>query len=84
MRTVFKYELWLTDGSQAIATYPGPIRHIAFQQGKICLWIEVDTESESKKVVRRFMVFGTGHPIPEKVCWVGTTQDVWHVYEEEV
>jgi hypothetical protein len=46
-------------------------------------WVEGD---EDGSVKRTFQVFGTGHPLPERARWWGTTARtseglVWHLYE---
>jgi hypothetical protein len=57
------------------------------QRGVICVWVVVDPKNPI--VVRKFHVFGTGHPIEEKrfdaLIYVGTVQQdpfVWHIFIE--
>jgi len=60
---------------------------VALQRGVLCLWVEVEPGKGCQEV-RRFDVYGTGHPIMSvKPCYVGTCFDgplVWHVFESEV
>lgn len=57
---------------------------VALQGDQIMLWQLVDTEAA--KVGRRYMVAGTGHPLPDAILpsdYVGTVQQgpfVWHVF----
>lgn len=59
------------------------------QYDNIHLWYMFDI-NEKKKEIRRFMVYGTGHPIPvpeKSLLYVGTAllfggRGVFHVFEE--
>lgn len=48
-----------------------------------CLWAEVDPEAN--RYERRFLVIGTGDPLPKEVCkWIATFPDpplIFHLYE---
>lgn len=62
------------------------ILHIECQHGTPCIWAVVNPADE--KVIRRFRLLRTGHPISGRVGrYVGTFQDgpfVWHAFEETV
>jgi hypothetical protein len=85
----------------ACSGYSGPL-HVAASLGRpgnieepaeigdaaihvVEFWAEHDPDSFGEQP-RTFQVFGTGHPIPDGMSWVGTcdrTPDgfVWHLYE---
>jgi len=86
MKTIFKYPL---------ATVPVIMLHlpkgarflcVAEQNDAWYLWAEIDPNSPT--VERKFLVFGTGQPIPEDIVkwYIGTIHMhngyVWHIYEE--
>ena len=84
-RTIWKYPLIITDRQ----TIPVPVfstpLSVQFQQGVLCLWVEVDPDIELEQ--RMIHVYGTGNPMATKVIqqYVGTAQEpdrqlVWHVY----
>jgi hypothetical protein len=62
--------------------------HADVQNGTVCIWGFVDTE-EKQKEVRKLLVIGTGHPIPDDVAdglkhistTLGMPPLVWHVFE---
>lgn len=79
MKTVYKYkigngELQLPSGAKVLTA--------AIQNGDLCIWAEVDDVAIPEH--RTFYIYGTGHIVPENVCYVATVFDgpfVWHVYE---
>lgn len=83
MRMVYKYFLEVEDEEQVLTLQSSrPVVSVAGQDGKVCLWIEIDTELKETKHI--FRVFGTGHKIPLGWDYIGTAQVfpfVWHVYE---
>lgn len=84
MRTIFKYELAVTDDRQSVQMPKGAIlRAVQLQYGAVTIWAEVESENPREK--RSFRVYGTGNPIEqERDVYVGTVQTppfVWHVYE---
>lgn len=84
MRRVFKYEIDVTD-EQTVDAFEGwkPL-DAQIQNGKLCLWAEVDDEARPA----RWCVFvhGTGHEVHRHAAvYVGTVQIsalVFHVYTE--
>jgi len=91
-RKIYKYELDLDkmalEGTDR-QTIPMPLtallEHIGVQNGKICLWAEVNTEY--MKGNRTFCVIGTGYIIPDDVksydykATIQMPPFVWHIYE---
>lgn len=82
-RRVYKYHLKFKDGVQDPGLpYNAEIAHLAMQGGSICMWAVVDIRENAGD--RRFIVYGTGHPITTVGKHVGTVLDgqfVWHVFE---
>lgn len=84
MRKVWKFELF----PATTLTMPkgSKILKVHEQDGKICLWALVDTETR-KAEDRSFIVVGTGHTLPnEELEYVGSTHHdggtfVCHVFE---
>ena len=63
MRTIWKFELEVTD-IQTVALPKGCfILQVEVQRGTPCLWVECD--SEAPKVDRVFAIYGTGHSLPD-------------------
>jgi len=87
MRTIYKYNLEVTQQQVINAPYTAMLLKIGFQDGELCAWFEVDTEYLKGK--RKFWIVGTGHAIPKtegSLIWRETVQDppfVWHIYEEQ-
>lgn len=65
------------------------IRHVGEQRGSITLWFETDFDlmdrtDDAALETRRFLIRGTGHPIPDGATYLGTVpmaSFVWHVFE---
>lgn len=85
MKTIWKYQLALTDGQQVLAMPKGArILHLGYQNQVPTLWAEVDSEAD--KEPRYFQIHGTGHPVANGGTYLGTVQAsssifVWHVYD---
>lgn len=93
MKTIYKYELDITD-VQEIETYIDykPLS-VQFQRGKLCLWMAVDTDTSP--IDAMVVIYGTGNPADEmnNYKYVGTVQVpegtpsfqplVWHVFIEK-
>lgn len=64
------------------------ILHVDYQDGILCMWAVVDTNSPLRST--KVYVYGTGQPINENLQsleYVGTVQEsfcVWHVFIEYV
>lgn len=61
MRTIWKYEL----EPETIINVPVDAKPLAVQVqgGQTCLWVLLDPDTP--RVERKFLSFGTGHPIPD-------------------
>jgi len=83
MKTIWKFKLIVTDEQQiempegAAPLFVAPSGHL-----EILLWALVD--SESPRVLHRFAIRGTGHPVPGDGVYVGSViaqPFVWHVFD---
>lgn len=82
MRTLWKFQLEITDEQSVKMPDGAVIRAVDVQDGWICVWAEVD--SKNPPVVRTFAVVGTGNPLPGYRTYLGMVvmpPFVWHVYE---
>lgn len=82
MRTIYKYQLDITDAQFINASGFRPL-YVDLQHGFPCLWAEVDTDRGLES--ERIYIVGTGNPVPlsDSIQYVGTFQQeefVWHVY----
>jgi hypothetical protein len=81
--TIFKYVLDLDKCTIHIPA-PALILSVGLQGDKIVVWVKVDPTE--KEVERKFVIVGTGHPLPEdsRLEFVGTVQYlyglVYHVF----
>lgn len=80
--TIYKYPL-----EQSTTTLSLPVGakvlDVQLQDRRLHLWACVDLAGAH--VDRRFLVFGTGHGVPDGLQYIATVQDgpyVWHVFEE--
>lgn len=84
-REIWKFPFSLTDTLWVTMPVDAEILHVAMQGSKPCLWAAVSPDAE--RVPRRFMVRGTGQPIPEDGRYVGTLHSppyVWHLFMGDV
>ena len=74
MKTIYKYELELTDWQMWTMPEGAEILCVQIQQGKPCLWVLEDTDRPP--CARWIRLFGTGHEIPpdEDLEYIGTFQ----------
>lgn len=93
MRRIFKFPLPIApDDETGEVTMPAGAQVVHFEaypygsqgsaQPKPTVWALVDDDEEPE--VRRFRIYGTGHPLPRHSRHVGTYGDgpfVWHVFE---
>lgn len=87
MRSIWKFPLGVAlDDKAAEVTMPegAQIAHFGVVPGvgEPTVWALVDSDNPPE--VRRFQIFGTGHPLPRGARHVGTYFDepfVWHVFE---
>ena len=84
MKTIYKYNLSVDDKQVLYVPEKRRPLCIQLQNGKPCLWVEVD--NNSRTVPMSLITRGTGHPLPDKLgLYIGTYQIpglVFHVYEE--
>jgi len=88
MKTIYKYNLEITDRQSLELPKNADILSVKNQDNKLCLWAYVDTEIE-EKTIHEIEVFGTGNPIFENSKTVreflGTCVMpnglVWHVFK---
>lgn len=83
-KRILKYPLntkgRVTDIELPIGNY---VCHVATQEGRICLWVEVDLEQE-KMHKRTFEIIVTGGSIPKGAVYLQTVQLnglVLHIHE---
>ena len=86
MNTIYKYTLELID-EQAVKMPEGAVILCAqIQNGVLCLWARVWSESPLES--RIFFIIGTGGPFPASnrpPKYIGTVQAgvfVWHIFEK--
>lgn len=86
MKTIWKYELQITDEQGVEMPFGAEILTVQEQFDKPCIWCLVDCDA--KKALRKIRIVGTGHPIePEfEGKYVGTFQvygagGVFHVFD---
>lgn len=82
---VFKYVLQFSTGIvQPIIMPPGAeVLTVQLQELKVCMWAKVRADIAHSQE-RKFILIGTGRPLPDSVSYVGTFQDgdfVGHVFE---
>lgn len=85
MRTIWKFELQITDEQITYIPAHAVVLTIQMQYGKPCLWALVDPTAE--KLSRKIITHGTGHSVPETTGdYIGTYminngELVFHVFE---
>ena len=83
MKTIYRYELQVTEKQSLELPCDRRILHVAFKPGDgltISMWAQVDTESCLETAVFRIygtghqIVYGTGHPMDSRDCaqFIGT------------
>lgn len=84
-KRIWKYILQITDEQIIEVPSGAKLLHIDQQEGRLCLWMIVDIESELTKFVVN--IVGTGNPVPNELPpYIGTAQIhtlVWHVFAGE-
>lgn len=84
MSAVWKFTMRFADGEQLVRTMPFgaiPVR-FGMQGGVPTLWCLVNERNSAQD--RRFVIVGTGHPVPNGCEYIGTCDDgplVWHAFE---
>lgn len=81
MKKIYKY---IHDKNEFISLPGGAIfRKLGVQEGKLCLWFEIDTQIDQYQN-RKFTIVGTGQCIPPNYNYIDTffnAEFVWHVHE---
>lgn len=92
VRRVLRYAV-PADGAWHDLELAGPIVHVDTRSADVVeLWADALVDESYRPVratVRRFRVFGTGHPVPPEAHHVGTALAaggalVWHLFETPV
>lgn len=84
-RTIWKFQLPESAEAMEVKMPMGAeVCTFQYQNGVPCIWAIVDPDI--MRDIRRFRIFGTGHPLPaiDQCCYVGTAQDglfIWHLFE---
>ena len=84
MQTIWNFPFALSGSIEIQLPEGARIIHVGMRGESPCLWAMVNTKVPMK--LRRFRVFGTGHPIPELSHdqFIGTVFQgcfVWHIFE---
>lgn len=84
MKTIWKVPIQISDEQQIAIPKDSEILCVQVQYGTPCLWFLCDPQEPNH--VKTIRVFGTGHPVVEKLVgrYIGTFQQppfVWHVFE---
>jgi len=83
MRTIWKFDAKFGEIFSVSIPGGGTILSFQTQEMKPVLWVEV--YPDEKPIIRRFVLFGTGHELGDmNLFYIGTTQIgpfVWHLYE---
>jgi len=89
MKTIWKFEFKVQDDIKIEMPIGSEILTVQEQEGQSCLWALVDPDYSTE--IRRFDLFGTGHPINENIVtsrkYIGTFQMesgkfVFHLFEK--
>ena len=86
MKTIWKYELKITDEQTISLPVNSKILSVQNFNGKLCLWAIVNSEDAEKE--RKIAIIGTGNPLWCNLkFWnfIDTVQmesGVWHVFSE--
>lgn len=83
MQTIWKYPLELGANNLSMPR-ASSVLSVHRQGESLCMWAIVDENRIS--VTRKFVVVGTGHPLPDGLTkFIGTVvidPFVWHVFEQ--
>ncbi len=89
MKRIYKYLLEVTDVQKVAMPKGAAVLTVQVQNEHPCIWAEVDPEAPTIK--RRFVIYGTGHPMSDDKAYrhVGSFQLhggrlVFHLYTDGV
>lgn len=82
--TIWKFSAHVADKIEWLMPMGAQPLCVGMQGDQLCLWALVDPREPLRNY--RFFVYGTGHPIENAECYIGTAFDprgfVWHVFGE--
>ena len=82
MKTIYKYELNITDRQRLSLFQHANFLDFQCQNNEIVFWMEVDPNDLI--IERDFYIVGTGNPLPEEANYylqtVQVGEYVWHIY----
>ena len=85
-QVIWKYELSITDDIEVEMPAYSEVLYFAMQDNTPCIWVIV--EPESKPIIKKFKLFGTGYDIYDahKLRYIGTVllfngAQVYHLFE---
>ena len=85
MKTIFKYQLAITDEQTLFLPKDAEILSVADQGGMLCMWAAIETcNLPESRVIK---IYGTGHTLQPDERYIGTIMQaggalVWHVFEK--
>jgi hypothetical protein len=85
MKTIWKFQLRLTDLQIVSMPKGAEILTVQVQHGIITMWAKVNTDAELVRVP--IQIVGTGNPYQSVGKYIGTVQldgFVWHLFQEDV
>jgi len=89
MKTIYKYNLEITDRQIVEMPYNSEIIAVKNQGDDLCLWAIVETENEVRPTYE-IEIYGTGHPMDKDIftefieTCVMPNGLVWHVFKRVV
>jgi hypothetical protein len=92
MKTIYKYELEITDKQEITIQKGYKNLHVGYDgRNKLCLWSMVDNQAPKTKCT--IYIVGTGNKMPDcKVEYIGSVNDnvtnmnltfIWHIFAEK-
>ena len=85
MKTIWKYQLEVTDTQEISIPCNSKILSVQTQRNKPVMWVLIDPDTE--KFTKKFRIYGTDHPIETNdLIYIGTFQldegsFIGHVFE---
>jgi hypothetical protein len=85
---IWKYKFRIADEVHIETTRNSIFLDVQMQDGVPCMWFIVD--DEEPKEIRDFVIYGTGHPVPDGEQEIGIYRGtfmeyhgglVWHIFE---
>ncbi len=90
MRTIWKTEHEIADEPQRVELQAGHPVHVAWQNGKPCIWWDI-LDSSAPNETYELIVRGTGHAVGPRADWqhIGTIQEhsgalFWHWFYRHI